>query len=309
MNDILNKLKNPRLIILWILRKTSWLYADRFYLKLCYYVMSGRRLNLDSPQRFTEKIQWLKLYNRKPEYTSLVDKIAVKDYVAAKIGKEYIIPTLGVWNNADDIDYSQLPDRFVLKTNHSGGNLGVVICKDKSRLDKVLAKKRLSKSLEWDDIYKSLKEYPYKNIERRVFAEAYMQNEGDAELVDYKFFCFNGRAEYCQVIANRRTQETIDFFDRDWKHMPFCGLNPRCGHAVELHAKPHAYGDMLRIADALSFGIPFLRVDLYHINGNVYFGELTFFPASGLGRFTPDEWDYALGAMLKLPNVSAPEKK
>lgn len=295
---------NPSALVIKLFHKVAAILPDKIYIRIQYRLYTGKILNLDNPQRFTEKIQWLKLNNRRPEYTSLVDKITVKDYVAAKLGKEYIIPTLGVWNNADKIDYSVLPDQFVLKTNHSGGNSGVVICKNKSQFDKTSAKRRLNKSLKRDDIYKSFREYPYKNIERRIFAEAYMQNENDTELVDYKFYCFNGRAEYCQVIANRRTKETIDFFDRDWTHMPFYGLNPKCGPAAKPAAKPAAYDEMLRIADVLSSEIPFLRVDLYYINGNVYFGELTFFPASGLGRFTPDEWDYKLGEILKLDNIT-----
>lgn len=300
MNKFIFYFNNPRKLVIKIFHKLAVSLPDKLYVDIQYRLYTGKKLNLNNPKTFTEKIQWLKLYNRKPEYTSLVDKITVKDYVAAKIGKEYVVPTLGVWNNVDDIDFSVLPQRFVLKTNHSGGNCGVAICKDKNRFDIAAAKCRLKKSIDCDDIYKAFREYPYKNIERRIFAEAYMQNGDDSELIDYKFFCFNGVAEYCQVIANRRTKETIDFFDRNWVHMPFCGLNPKCGPAAKPAAKPAAYDDMLRIADILSSGVPFLRVDLYYINNRVYFGELTFYPASGLGIFTPDEWDYKLGGMLSL---------
>lgn len=296
---------------LFVLRHLFYWLPDTTYLKLLYRFKMGHRLNLRNPKTFTEKLQWLKLYNRKPEYTKMVDKYAVKDYVSGVIGPEYIIPTIGVWNKPEEIDWDSLPNQFVLKTTHGGGSGGVVICKDKETFNKEEAIRKLITSMK-SDIYKSFREWPYKNVPKRIIAEKYIASESKTvskDLPDYKFFCFDGEPKYCQVIRDRHTMETIDFYDMDWNHQDFIGLNP-----VELDGilsvpcngllpvpRPECFEKMKELCRKLAKGIPFLRVDLYDINGSVFFGELTFYPAAGIGTFTPEEWTIKLGDMLTLP--------
>lgn len=285
-----------------ILTRLAPIIPDKQYLKWMFRLQMGYKLDLDNPKTFCEKIQWLKLYNRKPEYTQMVDKYEVKKYVANIIGEEYIIPTLGVWDRFDDIDLGKLPNQFVLKTTHGGGNTGVVIYRDKSKLDKDAARKRLNKSLRMS-IYDRLKEWPYKDVERRIIAEEYLECIGDTDLVDYKFYCFNGQPLYCQVIKDRNSKETIDFFDQEWNHQVFYGLNPKAKQSSYPIDRPINYDKMVEVASKLSHNIPFARVDLYNIEGKIYFGEITFFPASGFGVFTPSEWDRKLGDLIKLPKL------
>ena len=256
-------------------------------------------LNLDNPQTFNEKLQWLKLYNRKPEYTMMVDKYAVKDYVASIIGSEYIIPTLGVWEKFDEIDFDKLPNQFVLKCTHDSGR--VVICKDKSKFDYNFARKRINKGMR-TNYYLLGREWPYKDVKRRIIAEKFMEEDLSPQkmLVDYKFFCFDGEPRYCQVIQDRDTKETIDFFDMKWNHQEFVGLNPAAGPAAQCPVKPCNFGDMKRIAKALSKDVPFSRIDLYEIQNKVYFGEITLYPADGFGVFSPEKYEEILGEMIRL---------
>jgi len=265
----------------------------------------GVKLDLKNPKTFTEKIQWLKLNNRKPEYTTMVDKYAVKKYVADKIGDKYIIPTLGVWNTFGEIDFDSLPGQFVLKTTHGGGSSGVVICRDKSSFDIKEAKQKLDRSLKTNN-YWTYREWPYKNVPRRIIAEKFLEIPDKTDLTDYKFYCFDGEPRYIQVIQDRNTKETIDFFDTEWQHQEFTGLNPvgltpGVPNAETSIVCPDNLDDMLDIARKLSKGIPFVRVDLYQTVEGVYYGEITFYPASGLGCFTPDEWNGHLGDLIKIP--------
>lgn len=293
---------NPRAILLALLFRFSSIIPDRLYLKWLYYLNIGRPLNLDNPKTFSEKIQWLKLYNRRPEYTTMVDKLEVKRFIANMIGQEYIIPTLGVWEKFEDIDFNTLPNQFVLKTTHGGGNSGVVICKDKSKFNVVSARNKINNSLK-SDIYTKFREWPYKNIKKLIIAEAYIEEKGHKDLPDYKFFCFNGIPMYCQVIRNRNTTETIDYYDMEWNHMEFVGLNPVAKNGVSPVPKPHNLENIKSICEKLSKDIPFLRVDLYITNEKVYFGELTFFPMSGLGEFRPKEWNAILGDLIDIHNI------
>lgn len=284
----------------------SWINNDRLYLKLLYFFETkGQLLHIDNPVTFSEKIQWLKLYDRKPEYTQMVDKYAVKQYVAGIVGDQFIIPTIGVWNKPEDIEWDKLPDQFVLKTTHGGGNTGVVICKDKATFDRQKAIDKLNKSLK-QDIYRTLREWPYKNVPRRVLAEQYIDPVPDVkDLPDYKWYCFNGVPKYCQVIQNRTTTETIDFYDTEWKHQDFIGLMPIIGPKFSFSdtkpACPEHLETHLRIARELSKDIPFSRIDLYETGENTYFGEITFYPMSGMGIFEPDQYNELLGQMIKLP--------
>ena len=304
MQSILYYMCNPLYLVKSLVVKFNWLFTDAMYLKIRYYLYFRKRLNLKSPKTFTEKIQWLKLYNRKPEYTIMVDKQAVKDFVKSKVGEEYIIPTLGVWNKPEEIEWDLLPNQFVLKTTHGGGGNGVVICKNKKTFNKQVAIDRLNKSLR-SDIYSTLREWPYKNVTKRIIAEKYMVSKKDKNLLsslsDYKFFCFNGRPKYCQVIRDRYSKETIDFYDMKWEHQDFVGLNPIAKFGLAPVARPNNLEKMIFICQELSKSTPFIRVDLYIVDDSIYFGELTFFPASGFGVFSPEEWNLKLGEMIKLP--------
>lgn len=292
-------IKNPKIVVAAILQRIPFKFiGDKTYIKLIYWLRMNSRLDLKNPKSFSEKIQWLKLYDRKDEYIKLVDKYEVKEYVSQRIGNEYIIRTLGVWESFKEISFDTLPDKFVLKTTHSGGSSGVVICQDKTTFDMKGAKKRLERSLRRNS-YLYSREWPYKQVHRRIIAEEYIDG-GPNGLTDYKFYCFNGAPLYCQVIRNRERGETIDFFDQDWKHQDFCGLNPNVNFSREEIKKPQDYDRMLDCARRLSKGIIFCRVDMYNENGSIYFGEITLYPAGGLGVFTPTRWNYILGDLIKL---------
>ncbi len=258
-------------------------------------------MDFEHPKTFCEKIQWLKIYGFKPEYVQMVDKYAVKDYVSNIIGSEYIIPTLGVWDKTEEIEWEKLPQKFVLKTTHGGGSCGVVICKNKNKLDKKKAINELNKSMSFT-AGNSFREHPYMGVKKRIIAEKLIENKDGSELCDYKFYCFNGEPKYCQVIRDRQIKETIDFYDMNWDLMPFVGLNPKVGNGKTLVDKPHHLEEMKQICSKLSKDIPFVRIDLYEVNTKVYFGEITFYPASGFGQFTPKEWNYKLGEMITLNN-------
>lgn len=262
----------------------------------------GYKLDLDNPRTFNEKLQWLKLNDHNPLYTKLVDKYAVKDYVASVIGKEYIIPTLGVWEEPEDIEWDKLPERFVLKTTHGGGSSGVVICKNKDSFDKKTAISKLQQSMK-QDIYRTLREWPYKNVPHRVISEQYIEiGPNNNDLPDYKFFCFDGEVKGLFVATDRQTQGVdvkFDFFDADFNHLPL-----RQGHdqAEVTPVKPANFELMKDLASKLSKGIPQVRVDFYDLGYCVLFGEMTFFHFSGSMPFEPEEWDYRFGEWIKLPS-------
>lgn len=276
---------------------------DKLYLSLRYRCIMGRWIDWKHPQTFTEKIQWLKVFNRRPEFITMVDKYAVKEYVANIIGPDYIIPTIGVWNNPSEINWDSLPNQFVLKTTHGGGSCGVVICKDKNTLNRENTIAKLSESLK-HDIYMGFREWPYRDVPRRIIAEQYIEQpnlELCTDLSDYKFFCFNGEPLYCQVIRDRSSEETIDFYDMEWRHQEFVGLlNANMTNGKEPVARPKQLGKMIEICHCLSKNLPFVRVDLYVVGDRIFFGEITFYPASGFGYFKPNNWDYKLGALINL---------
>ena len=283
-------------------RALKWL-PDKPYLQLIYYYHFHRFANLRHPRTFNEKLQWLKLYDRRPEYITMVDKYAVKEYVASKIGEEFIIPTLGVWNKPEEIDFDSLPNQFVLKWNHDSKS--VVICSDKSSFDPETAKRKLRHGAEVNGYWYG-REWPYKGVKPRIIAEKYLEqdNPEHQDLTDYKFFCFNGEPKFIQVIQDRSTLETIDFFDLDWKHQEFIGLSKKAVSATKLPQRPTNLDEMIKVASELSKGIPFSRIDLYNVDSHVYFGEVTLYPASGLGSFHPDEWNLRIGEMINLPECS-----
>ncbi len=293
-------LTHPWLMLRPLLVYTARLWPDDLYLRMWFFASMGKRLDLKNPRTFSEKLQWLKLYNRQPEYTTMVDKYAVKKYVADIIGEEYIIPTLGVWDRFDDIDFDALPDSFVLKTTHGGGGKGVVVCKDKHNFDFGAAKKRLEKSLAKCG-YMRFREWPYKDVPRRIIAEQYMEDAQYRELRDYKFFCFDGKAKAMFVVSERFNADLetrFDFYDMEFNRLPFTQKHPRAD--VEIR-RPEKFDEMKALAEKLSAGIPHVRADFYEINQKVYFGELTFFHYSGLVPFTPEEWDLTFGSWITLP--------
>ncbi len=276
----------------------NWM-SDRQYLKMMYYLNIGKRLNLDHPTSFNEKLQWLKIHDRRPEYSVMVDKARSKEYVANKIGENHVIPTLGVWNSFDEIDFEKLPNQFVLKCTHDSG--GLVICKDKNTFDYEAARKKINTSLKVN-YYWHGREWPYKNVKPRIIAEKYMVDTETSELRDYKFFCFGGQCKCMKVDFDRFIEHRANYYDPHGNMLnlgeAICPPDP--GKNIVL---PKDMDRMLLFAEQLSKEIPFLRADFYDVNGQIYFGELTFFPSSGFGNFTDESQDYEIGKWLELPKT------
>lgn len=273
---------------------------DKEYLERKFYVKLGYKLDLSNPKTYNEKLQWLKLFDHRKAYTMMVDKYAVKQFVANTIGAEYVIPTISVWDKPEDIDFSTLPNQFVLKVTHDSG--GLVICKDKKKLDIDKTRKKLKNSLA-RDYYLIHREWPYKNVRRRIICEYYMEDKKTAELRDYKFFCFDGVPKALYIAQDRqKAEETkFDFFDMEFNHLPFINGHP---NADTLPQPPVSFELMKELAKKLSKGIPHVRVDFYEVNGKVYFGELTFAHMSGFASFEPFEWDEIFGSWINLPSKS-----
>lgn len=292
--------KDPNRFFNGLLLKLSPFLPDKLFLSCMVRLQCGYWPNWKKPQTFNEKLNWLKLYNRRPEYTMMVDKYAVKDHVAQIIGQKYVIPTIGVWDRPEDVEWDKLPNQFVLKTTHGGGNTGVVICKDKSIFDKQKAIVKLNKSLK-QDIYRTLREWPYKNVPRRIIAEEYIDS-GNNDLPDYKFFCFDGEVKALFIGTERSSGDVkFDYFDADFNHLDLVQVHPMSGKDLP---KPINFEEMKEIASKLSQGLPHVRVDLYNVNGKVYFGELTFFHHGGVTPFHPQSWDYTFGSWIHLPDHS-----
>lgn len=272
---------------------------DEEYLKRLFKARVGYPLNLDNPQTFNEKLQWLKLHDRNPRYTELVDKYEVRRHIAATIGQEHLIELVGgPWDRFDDIDFDELPQRFVLKCTHDSG--GLVICKDKSKLDKDAARKKIEKSLR-RNYYLLGREWPYKNVKHRIIAEAYMEDtEGKDDLTDYKIYCFNGEVKVVMIATDRFTgnKTHFNYVDRDFNWLDMEWGHPRSEKAPE---KPALFEALVATAQTLSAGIPHVRVDLYVVEGKIYFGEMTFFDGSGLQAIEPYAWDLKMGSWIELP--------
>lgn len=273
--------------------------ADKEFISKKFRLTMGYELNLNNPQTYSEKIQWLKLYDRRPVYTVMVDKVLAKEYAAQLIGAQHIIPTLGVWDDPNDINFSALPDRFVLKCNHNSGT-GMYICKSKLHLDEGKVRAGLKHGLK-ENYYLSNREWPYKNVHRKILAEEYMEDKKTGDLRDYKFFCFDGEVKALFIATDRQTEgeETkFDFYDAEFNHLPFTNGHPNASIRPE---KPDTFEEMKDIARILSKGFPHIRIDLYDINGKVYFGEFTFSHWSGMVPFVPEKWDRVFGDWLHLP--------
>lgn len=272
-------------------------FSDEKFLKLLFPLKTGYKLNLVSPKTFNEKMQWLKLYDRKLEYSKMVDKYEAKKYVANIIGEEHIIPTLALYDEVNEINFDALPNQFVLKCTHNSG--GLVICTDKSKLDFKEAKRKLNQSLE-KNYYNRNREWPYKNVKARIIAEQYIEDESGWQLKDYKIFCFNGEPKFIEVDYDRYVKHKLNVYDLDWNFMDFYMTSPNDKDVII--PKPKQLEKMLDYARKLSAGVTFLRVDLYSIGDKIYFGELTFHPGSGMIDFHPKEYDRKLGDMLIIPN-------
>jgi len=273
----------------------NWI-PDSLYLKIMYRGLVGEKLNLKNPQKYNEKLQWLKIHDRKPGYSRLVDKYEVRQYIADKIGAEYLITCLGVWDSVEQIDFDKLPNQFVLKCTHDSGS--VIICKNKAFLDITAVKERLKKACK-RNYYYTYREWPYKNVPPRIIAEEYMADLQDDDLKDYKVMCFGGRAEIIEVHQNRfnNKEHTQDFYDREWNNLRIVqeGL-PNAGDGV---IKPNKLKDILALSEILAADLKHARVDWYIVKENIYFGEITFYDGAGFESF-PDKEEYMLGEFIKL---------
>lgn len=299
MSPVSYYIKHPDEFAVSVLQHCGAWLPDRTFLKWLYRLKLGRKLDLDHPKRYTEKLQWLKLYDRKPEYATMVDKVAVKEYVANIIGKEYVIPTLGVWDNPEEIDWDGLPDKFVLKTAHGGGGTSVLICDDKSHFDKRDAIRKLNAHMK-DNVYKKYREWPYKHVPHRVLAEQLLEKDCNYnDIPDFKFYCFNGKPKVLLMATNRFTSHNFNYYDMDFNRMPVVSS---FGEMSETEfEKPLHFEKMKELAARLSRGIPHLRVDMYYTNGKVFFGELTFFDGSGFDNNSSDSVDLEWGGWISLP--------
>ena len=271
---------------------------DKTFLERKFRAQMGKELNLLNPITFNEKLQWLKLYDRRPEYTMLVDKYLVREYIAEKIGKQYLVPLIGIWDSPDEIDFNALPNQFVIKCNHNSG-LGMYICSDKSQLNIKKVKKGLARGLK-QDYYMTGREWPYKDIPRKILAEQFLKSDAGG-LTDYKIHCFNGVPKFILVCRDRFMESglTEDFYTTEWEHMAV--KRPNIPNATVPTSKPEKLDEMLSLAKKLSKDIPFIRIDFYLVEGKIYFSELTFFPASGFEGYDLPEWDKTFGDWLSLP--------
>ncbi len=272
--------------------------SDKNYLRLIYRINFGKKLHLDNPKTFNEKLNWIKLYDRNPQYTIMADKYEAKDFVAKKLGStDNIVPCLGVYSSFDEIDFSKLPEKFVIKATHDSS--GVIICKDKSSFDISAARKRINTTMK-KNYFPASREWPYKNIPRKVIVDKFLDNHSDRELTDYKFWCFNGVPKVL-YITNKGAQVCENFYDMDFKPLDIDHGFPRVSPEFE---KPGAFEEMKQMACKISKGIPFVRIDFFYVEGHVYFGECTFFDWGGMRPFKSEKWEKILGEWLVLPEKS-----
>ena len=299
MSKIRTFIENPQYFITSPASK-GWLnwVPDSLYLKVLYRVIMGRKLNLKNPKEYNEKLQWLKLNDRKPEYSTMVDKYEVRGYIADLLGDKYLIPCLGIYDSVDDIDIDALPDRFVLKCTHDSGS--VEICKDKSSFDIEGARHRLSQAMK-RNYYATYREWPYKYVKPRIIAEGYLEGDG-GDLKDYKVMCFNGEAKIIEVHENRFVEgkvHTQTFYDREWNIVPLTQIETvtvdRPGE------RPRQLDEILRLSELIAKNMYHARIDWYIEGDKIYFGEITFFDGSGFESFSTPEMERMLGDMINLP--------
>lgn len=293
---IIRLIKNPEIGLSYMSSRKmlNWL-SDEYYLKIIYKYKMNKNLNLNNPMTFNEKLQWLKLNDRNPLYTRLVDKYEVRSYISTIIGDEYLIPIIGVYKNVDEIDFENLPNQFVLKCTHDSGS--VVVCKNKSEINEKEIKNKMNKVLKKNYYYK-WREWPYKNVKPRIICEKLLENN----IIDYKIFCFNGKAKFLYVGQGLVSDHSlkIDFFDLNWNKMKFRRNDYESFEIIP--NKPTKFDEMINIAEKLSYNIPFVRIDLYEVDGNIYFSEYTFTPGAGFITFEPEIQDEKLGQLLEIPS-------
>lgn len=277
----------------------NWM-PDELYLRLKMWSFTGTIPDLTHPKTFNEKLQWLKLHDRNPLYTKLVDKAEVKPWVAEHIGWEHVVPTLGVWDSFGEINFDALPERFVLKCTHDSG--GLAICRGRATFDEKAAQRKIEHSLS-RNYYWWGREWPYKDVKPRILAEKYL-DAGPSGMTDYKILCFGGQARCIFTCTGRAEGDLrVDFFDLNWKHLPFTRHYP---NADVLPKTPSRLTEMVALSECLAESIPFVRVDFYEVAGELYFGEMTFYPGSGMEEFDPEEWDLRIGDMLSLDGAYGP---
>lgn len=302
IKDLLKKLvkiiKNPNLIVIYFGSRGNlrWI-SDETYLRILHKARMNETLNLEKPKSFNEKLQWLKLYDRRPEYREMTDKYEVRKYIESRIGDEYLIPLLGVWERFEDIDFNLLPEQFVLKCTHDSGS--AVICNKSDGIDEIKLRKFFKKKLKFD-YYWGSREWNYHGIKPRVIAEKYMVDESGIELKDYKIFTFGGKAKVIQVDYGRFTNHKRNIYTTDWEYLNVNVKVPTDPtHKIN---KPNKLYEMIKLAELLSEGIPHVRVDFYIINDKIYFGELTFHHAGGQEVFHPESFAMKMGSWITLPS-------
>jgi len=297
--------KNKTIVTIWSCLHRyyyKYFFSDEEVIRKQFKKRLGREVNLENPVKFNDKLQWLKLNWKDPLAVKCADKYSVREFVNDKIGEEYLNELYAVYNSVDEIDLGELPEQFVLKGTHGSGFN--IVCKDKNKMNWKKEKKKMKKWLK-KNYHWNTREWVYKDIKPRIVSERYLnESNRNNSLTDYKIYCFNGEPLYCQYITRGKSNYTVDFFDKDWNHMPFTGLrippSPQYNKNIK---KPDKYSQMLKLAAELSKGFPFVRVDFYFVDNKIYFGELTFFPLSGYGKFKPDEWNYKIGNLLKLSDI------
>lgn len=293
-------LRNPKRILIILFNRSYNILPEWIYLSIKFKMYMGKWPNIRNPKTFNEKLQWLKIYNHNPKYTEMVDKFEAKKWAAKIIGSNFITKTYGCWNTPDDIDWDSLPNKFVLKITHGGGGNGIVICRNKDKIDKEKVYSQLRKAMSLN-LYKYNREWPYKNVKPRIIAEELLFDIKNPEEVvnDYKFYCFNGKMEFMVVASDRKNKHAkFDYYDKEFNHLPFKQGGDNYDGVI---VKPSNFELMISLAEKLSKDIPHVRVDFYDVNGNVYFGEMTFFDSSGFAAFEPEEWDYKYGSLITLP--------
>lgn len=298
MGKIIKAIKNPKKILIYLASKGIIKYDDRKYLEYEYYEKMGKKLNLDNPQKYSEKLQWLKLYDHNPLYTKMVDKYESKSYVKEKVGEQYIVKTYGIYDNFDEIDFNKLPNKFIMKCTHDSG--GTFICKDKMNFNYKKAKKVIKKCLKRKYFYLH-REWPYKNVKPRIIIEELLENKNSKDLLEYNFFMFNGKPEFFMLCyGDKRTNRYNDYYDMDCKR-----LNIKLDYMTSDNniTKPKNFDKMVEISKKLSANIPSLRVDLYVCNNKIYVGELTFFHWAGFTNFEPQKYDLYYGKKLDITGI------
>ena len=288
---------NPKTIGIKLLNIISPILSDKLYLRLLFPLRTGYKLNLNNPQTYNEKLQWLKLNYRNDLYPIFVDKYEFKEYARKIIGDEYIIKTYGIWNSFDEIDFNKLPNQFVLKTTHDQG--GVVVCKNKSEFDIEKTRRKLNKHLQRRNLYYLMREWPYKYVKPRIIAEELLIEEDEHGLKDYKFYCFHGEPKVFYISYGRQGDKTyLDFYDLEFNKLDI--RRPRFVQPKEVMQKPDNYDKMISLARKLAGSEPHVRIDFYNINGEIKLGEFTLFQGGGMMPFYPKKWDYILGEYINL---------